>query len=116
MTELQFLIDLLLNHKLPPATKKLLAARIGEVEGRYQPQAPQPWVGNARANPSAQAPSTQKILDQMAMEVNPPENAVATTPAAAAALQARADAIRLATQSQPLRGKPEPGRTSPRKF
>ena len=34
MTELSFLIDLLLNHKLPKATKDAVAARIKEVEAR----------------------------------------------------------------------------------
>lgn len=38
MTELQFLIDLLLNHKIQKATKDLIAKRIGEVEnGLAQP-------------------------------------------------------------------------------
>lgn len=32
MTELSFLIDLLLNHKLPPKTKDAVAGRIKEVE------------------------------------------------------------------------------------
>lgn len=35
MTELQFLIDLLLNHKLPKDTKALIATRIKDVEDGY---------------------------------------------------------------------------------
>jgi len=37
-TELQFLLDLLLNHKLPKGTKKLITDRIGEVENNIIPQ------------------------------------------------------------------------------
>lgn len=37
MTELQFLIDLLLNHKLPRGTKKLVADRISVVENGLIP-------------------------------------------------------------------------------
>ncbi len=116
MTELQFLIHLLLDHNLPKSTKKIVADRIGFVESMYGTNPPAQIIQSNRAMVSAQAASTQAILDKMALEVNPPENVTATTPAAAAALQARADAIRAATQSVPLRGKPEPGRTSPRKF
>ena len=34
MTELTFLVDLLLNHKLPKATREAVAMRIKEVEGK----------------------------------------------------------------------------------
>ena len=107
MTELQFLIDLLLNHKLPAQTKKAVAARIGQVEASYGTVPPSGIVHTPK-----QAPSTQRILDQMeAPELPPP-----TTAAAAQALQARADAIKKAVNSGPFQAKPEPGRTSPRKF
>ena len=74
---------------------------------------------------TAQSPSTQRILDQMAAEgsvvpeaapayqrepVSMPDQ-IAQTPAAAAALAARNEAIRIAVS-----GKEEKGRTSPRKF
>lgn len=66
MTELQFLIDLLLNHKLNQSTKKLVADRIGSVEESLR-------IGGNRQNvprgtivhPSVlQSPSTQAILDR----------------------------------------------------
>lgn len=38
MTELSFLVDLLLNHKLPKPTRDAVAARIKEVEDRYNPE------------------------------------------------------------------------------
>ena len=105
MTELQFLIDLLLNHKLTASTKKLISERIKVVESelttksQHRPMAPS----------SAQAPSTQRILDEMTQ----PEP---VTQAAAQALQSRSAAIKKAIDSGPFGGKPEPGRTSPRKF
>ena len=106
MTELQFLIDLLLNHKLSAKTKQAVADRIGEVESKYAFQTPR------SLQPAVQAPSMQKVLDEMEA-LNPPQP---TTQAAAQALQARADVIRKAASADPFRSKPEPGRTSPRKF
>jgi hypothetical protein len=115
VTELQFLIDLLLNHKVPSATKKLIADRIGEVETKLmQPSVyipPGRPINNFHP-PTAQSPSTQRILDEMALEMPPVQPAtVAQTPAAAQALAQRAETIRIATS-----GKEERGRTSPRKF
>lgn len=112
MTELQFLLDLLLNHKLTASTKKIVAQRIGDVEATFT-FAPRPIY---LPPPSAQAPSTQKLLDQIAADAAPIEIPPPTTPAAAQALQARSAAINRAANSDPFRGKPEPGRTSPRKF
>src|ERR1700676_3462160 len=96
MTELQFLIDLLLNHKLSPGTKKLVAERIGTVEASFnKPTAPQHFMTPfpSRPSPLAQSPSTQRILDEMAMEqpviIAPIPTAIAQTPAAAAALAQR---------------------------
>ncbi len=40
MTELTFLIDLLLNHDLPKETKASVASRIKEVEEALQPKIP----------------------------------------------------------------------------
>lgn len=48
MTELQFLLDLLLNHKLPKGTKALIADRVGEIS-KSMPQA------TAKANPGVVA-------------------------------------------------------------
>jgi hypothetical protein len=82
MTELSFLVDLLLNQKLPKLAKDLIAARIKEVEGQLsQPTTfihggiyggnsgvltiPTPQLPPTRTlrDPLAQAPSTQAILD-----------------------------------------------------
>jgi hypothetical protein len=38
MTEIQFILDLVMNHKLPVAVKEKLLARIGEVEQRFSVQ------------------------------------------------------------------------------
>ena len=112
-SELQFLIDLLLNHKLGPSTKKIVADRIGEVEQSLRDRPlhnMQPSMQH-RA-PTGQAASTQRILDSIASEAPPiPVEAIAQTPATAAALAARQ-----ATIAQALSNKPEPGRASPRKF
>ena len=61
MTELQWLIKMLTQHKLPASLKDLFIERIGEVEmSLSKPEAP------ARPAPVlTQAPSTQRILDEM---------------------------------------------------
>lgn len=128
MTELTFLLELLLNHKLPKSTKEAIAARIKEVEEKLsQPNmhsmhtrtAPAGFVPPHLAN---QAPST--IAAMMKHEMAPPTAGpvlesvplqtpavIAQTPAAQAAVSARQEAINLAVS-----GKLEKGRTSPRKF
>ncbi len=53
MTELDFLIDILLNHKLPKATKDLVAERIKEVGARAE-LAPRRMT----------APTKQEIFDR----------------------------------------------------
>ena len=132
MTELRFLIHLLLEHKLPTETKKLIADRISQVETNLNagPRSVQFTPGTIatyqRPLPTAQAPSTQRILDAIQEDSQTPEQlnqqidrvvnapnptVIAQTPAAAAALAARQEAIRIATS-----GKEEKGRTAPRKF
>lgn len=64
MTELQFLIDLFLNHKLSPTTKKLVAERIGIVEEQLRTTTPKPITPVLQRSPTAQAASTQAILDR----------------------------------------------------
>lgn len=111
-SELSFLIELLLKHKLPPATKDLIAGRIKDVEAAYQqpvtytPKGP----SNHVVSGVQQAPSTLAIMARNPDLVQPVA-IVAQTPAAAAALADRQNAIAAA-----MSGKPEKGQTSPRKF
>lgn len=69
MTELQWLIKVLTQQKLSNTLKDLFIERIGEVETKLGGRAihgstPIP------VSPTAQAPSTQKILDEIAAEQN----------------------------------------------
>jgi len=116
MTELGFLLELFLNHRLPKSTKDLVAQRIKEVEQeltKYDsfppPQPPRMQVGAI----SNQAPSTQAILARnpdLAIAAQPVA-VIAQTPAAQAAMAGRE-----ATIKQAMSGKPAPGETKPRKF
>ncbi len=132
MTELAFLLDLLLNHKLPLATKKAISERCKEVEQRLTPNnfvggtvtyTPPP-KNNLPPHLANQSPSTiaklmqhPDLVAQMSQAhvqpvVEPQQPAViAQTPAAQAAINARQESINLA-----ISGKAEKGRTSPRKF
>ncbi len=115
-TELGFLLDLLLNHKLPKPTKDLVAGRIREVEtmlSTTQVRIPA-GSGITPAMISNQAPSTQAIMARNPDLIPPPPvpiEAVAQTQATAAALAARQQSI-----AQAMSGKPVPGETKPRKF
>ncbi len=104
MTEIAWLVQFMFAHKLPIKAKDDIVARIGEVESLLSSkQGPQ-----ARpVNVGIQAASTQRILDEAAQE----GVIIAATQATAQALAARQQAINIATS-----GKPEAGRTSPRKF
>lgn len=82
MTELSFLIDLLMNHKLPKVTKELIAARIKEVEETYQA----PVAQQVRSS----APLRQRAVPAPAAE---PVAVVAQTPATAAAMAERQQLI-----------------------
>lgn len=111
MTELAFLLDLLLNHRLPAATKAAISDRLKEVEKMLAPapRAPAP-VPPQLAN---QAPSTIAALMKHPdlMEKAMPVEVIAQTAQTAAALASREQAIQ-----QAMSGKIEKGRTSPRKF
>jgi len=118
MTELSFLLDLLMNHKLQKATKDLIAARIKEVELRYTARAaPSPAQYQSAGSTqlpfaSLQTPSTLAAMARNGFqETTVPVEAIAQTPAAAAALASRKQAIQIAMSDVP-----EKGRTSPRKF
>lgn len=127
MSELSFLIELLLNHDLPKATKDLIASRIKEVEQgltSHQVRAGGFPIYNPSVGPTAQAPSTLAAMARhgdipaISPPVIPPVpvvERVAQTPATAAALTARNEAITRAASSRPLAAT-EKGRTSPRKW
>jgi hypothetical protein len=110
-SELSFLMDLFLSDEVPTPIKKQVADRIRDVEGTLTPQ---PMTGIVRPGPagipSQQSPSMQRIMAahpdvQIVTAVEP------QTPAAAEALAKRANIINARANE-----KPEPGRTSPRKF
>ncbi len=114
MTELSFLLDLLLNEKLSKSVKAKVAARVTEVEATYsRPMVAQPLPQAKVINGALQAPSTVAALERHAQMVNevPAPPIVAATPVVAHALQNREQVIALG-----MSGKAEPGRTSPRKF
>jgi len=120
VTELTFLVELLLNHKLPKPTKDLVAQRIKEVEESFaaRPALPIQPKQAIPAHLANQAPSTLAALarhpDLMAQMAPPdpqPVAVIAQTPAAVAAMASREQAIASA-----MSGKPMKGETSPRKF
>lgn len=108
MTELSFLIDLLLNHELPKPTKEKIANRITEVEGDILSRIPNPSFQQQTYHipPQAvqrQAASTLALMakhgDIPGMVSAPnmppiePVAVVAQTPATAEAMSKRATAI-----------------------
>lgn len=109
MTELSFLLELLLDHDLQKETQKLIRERIKEIE---QPRA------QSRPIQTGQAPSMQRAVAEMeqdqAIQANfaqMPPQPVPQSPAVAQAM-----AHRQALVAQAISGKEEKGRTSPRKF
>ncbi len=127
MTEFGFLLDLLLNHKLPKATKEALIDRIKEVEGRLTQSVMMvprgsgitpAQISTVPPHLVGQAPSTiaammrhPDLVAQIAPAEPAPVAVIAQTPAAQAAMNARQETI-----NQAMSGKPDKGRTSPRKF
>lgn len=131
MSELSFLIELLLEHNLPAETKKALAARIKDVEGGLQrPQQPQhvtvsnwsaissPITAPQQAASTLAAMARHGTLNPEAPTVSiipqpPPEPVavIAQTPAAAAAMASRNQAI-----NESLAGKVDKTTGRPRKF
>jgi hypothetical protein len=117
-TELQFLIDLLLNHKLRPETKKLVADRIGTVESSLRilvPKNPQevPRGTSIIPNLAIQAPSTQRALER---------DAIVNAPVPASAMVGPAQPRAVVTPAAPFARVPERevstghGTRGPRKF
>lgn len=118
-TELSFLMDLFLNEEVAAPIKKLVADRIREVEGMLVPiVVPRGTLAGhplTVAEIAAGAPLPQQSPSMLRIMQQHPEVPVVVaqpqTPAAAAALQQRADIIRSG-----MKEKPEAGRTGPRKF
>jgi hypothetical protein len=76
MTEIQWLCDILLNHKLAGPVKDRFIARIGEVEAKLNMPTNHASVKpsfNGSFSQPVQSPSTQKILDEI--EMGPPQPA-----------------------------------------
>lgn len=114
MTELSYLIHLLLDHKLTLKTKSSIKDRIAEIETRGYPQ-PQPQRAQ-NTHQALQSPSMQAKIEAMEQDkLNTPPNSnspiQATTQAASQALQDRARLI-----NQAINGYEDKTRTSPRKF
>lgn len=134
--ELSFLLELLLNEKLSHSVREKITARVKEMEEvfarppmqavQHYPQMaiPQNLPAPKIINGAMQSPSTVAALARQAAAglVGPgdaqtvtqhdqPPTPIAVSPAAQQAIHARQIAI-----SQGISGKPEPGRTSPRKF
>lgn len=100
ISELSFLIDLLMNHKLSRATKELIAERIKEVEANLNKPFTAKVTGSlpiSNGGWGTQAPSTLANLEKMGglppIESEAPVEQIAQTPAAAQALQRRAEAM-----------------------
>ncbi len=96
MSELSFLIELLLNHKLPKATKDAIAARIKEVEALPHTRVQDRWQPQSSAQAlqqAAQAPSTLALMAKHGVPnptpLNDPASVenIAQTAATAQALQ-----------------------------
>lgn len=115
MTELSFLLDLLLNHKLPKVTRDAVAARIKEVEAIFISPGYIPNFAPIRSTGSNQAPSMQAIMarnpDLMVAPAPEKVEIVAQTPAAVAALNSRQQAI-----AESMAGKVNKETGRPRKF
>lgn len=126
MTELSFLIELLLEHELGKETKTLIKERIREIQDYSDIRTSSSVKGTLLVHsrdPTAQAPSILAKYPDLGSgmvdkplstdpDIHPiPLEAIAKTPEAAKAL---ADRQRMIAQS--MSGKVEPGRTSPHKI
>ena len=114
-TELSFLLELLLNHKLPKLTKDLVSERIKEVEQRLSNASPVTHVTQRSVSVPYQAPSTVALMEKHGIEIPQPApvpiEQVAQNPATAQALASRQQAI-----AQALSGNFPKGQERPRKF
>lgn len=117
-SEISFLIELLLKHRMPLVTKEIIATRIKEVEARV-PFVPAQGIVNTvpkmekiYAGPP-QAASMQAIMDRNPdlVVVPKPVEVVAQTPATIAALNSREQAI-----AASMAGKVDKETGRPKKF
>lgn len=67
-TDIKWLVDILLNYKLPEPVKELFIARIGQIEESLHQQPAKPII-QLQPPIMMQAPSTQRILDEIANEI-----------------------------------------------
>ena len=104
-SEIQWLINILLEQKLSPAIKALFLTRIADVEKSLRPQPRQPVHLPPPTNQNQSHGSTCHVPAHMQDEP------ITNSPVVQQALQARNQVIQ-----QAMTGKPEAGRTSPRKF
>lgn len=125
MTELGFLIDLMLNHKLPLATRKSIAERIKDVEstlsgGHRGNMAPAQGILQPRIRSATdQAPSTAAaiakhngvVVERVEQHAPEPVAVIAQTPMAMAAMESRQRAI-----SESIAGKTDKTTGRPRKW
>lgn len=119
MTELSFLIELLLNHDLPKETKALIASRIKDVEAnlvqRPVGQAPA-WVPPPNTPP--QAASTLALMakhGELSPQMVPTPTVVAPQQAAATAQAAALRTAQLAAIAEENKKAPK-GTTGARKW
>lgn len=109
MTELSFLLELLLEHTLEKITQTLIRERIKEIEQAKTTYANMPTTIRNHVV------ATEAAVIAPALSHMPPvpteATVIAHTPAAAKAMADRQQMIQ-----QAISGRPEPGRTSPRKI
>lgn len=110
MTELGFLIELLLNHELKAETRKLIGERIKEVESGFNRVPIGMHPPKMVPGQPAQAASMQAIMDRNP-DIGQPVAVVAQTPAAIAAMNSRNIAIQ-----ESIAGKTDKVTGRPRKF
>jgi len=96
MSELSFLIDLLVNHKLSKSVKELIVERIKLID--------QPAMGR----PAPRAMPRQDLTHTIPQPAPIPVEQIAQTPEAAAAIASRNEALNAALSGKILRGQERP--------
>lgn len=122
MTEALWLADFVTRFELSSDIKKHILKRIKSLGDQVQPTVMRKSAVMANLPPhiANQSPSTIANFLKEGVVTQPetlvPPAAAAVTPQAAAAINERNTAIQRAASAGIFSGKPEPGRTSPRKF